>query len=272
MAGATNWWQYSIWQGFKWTWSNLTGHSGVDIGAPCGTVITSPVNGTVIDAGMHPWGGQIDVLTNIPGYGQVVLSWLHTSEEDVTSGPVVAGQAIGKSGQPPPGAGYGSGCHIHFEMTQGNQSPYINSPSPQHATAAEHPIDPTGFLSTLGSSGTVLGTTVGQASATAIAQACGTAPDPNNYVGGKLNPQWLVLQAQYNACVLAVNSGVGQTVVSAATTWSDVAAALGSWLTNPLRVVKLVAGLLLIGAAAFGAFASSSGGQNVIKQTARALA
>src|SRR5579859_6180797 len=113
---AQPWYQYPIWQGFKWTPSDTHAHSGVDIGDPYGTVVTAPMSGTIISQGIEPWGGQVNELVSGPS-GPEVISFLHLSMLSPTTGHVQAGARIGSTGTPPPG--YGSGAHLHFELTHG---------------------------------------------------------------------------------------------------------------------------------------------------------
>lgn len=140
---ATPWWAYPIEQGFKWTRSNVAAHSGIDIAAPFGTLVTAVLPGKIIGASFHPWGGQVDELVTIAGHS-FVLSWLHLSQIGVRIGErVTTGESLGKSGTPPPG--YGKGPHIHFEVTNGTVAPYTTY-NPQHPTGTSYPVNPLNVL------------------------------------------------------------------------------------------------------------------------------
>ena len=142
------WYDGDILQGFKWSRSNLKGHSGDDIAAPIGTNITATMPGTVVSKGMEPWGGQTNELVWVGG-APYVMSWLHESAlpEAAPGSHVNVGQSMGLSGEPPPGAGYGSGAHIHFEISHGSLPPYMSSYGPTHPTADNYPVDPSSWLS-----------------------------------------------------------------------------------------------------------------------------
>ena len=146
------WWQANITQGFKWTPKNTTAHSGVDFAMPTGTPLMSPTIGTIRDAQYEPWGYQVDEVTNIPGYGTVTESYLHMSSLAVHRGDVVyPGKELGKSGSPPDPK-YGNGPHLHFEMTTGANSPYIDY-SPHNPTDSQHPLDPMPFVNAVRAAG-----------------------------------------------------------------------------------------------------------------------
>jgi hypothetical protein len=66
-------------------------------------------NGTVINAG---WGGAYGYRIEIDHGNGYVTTYNHLSRIDVTSGKVIAGQEIGKSGT----TGNTTGPHLHFEV------------------------------------------------------------------------------------------------------------------------------------------------------------
>ena len=96
-------------------WFNKpVGHGGLDMAAPCGTNIKSPVNGTVIgdgeDAGYI--GGKYVIVkqTAKPNY-EFYMG--HMSSNNVVRGQSVKqGQVVGKVGK----TGYATGCHVHFQI------------------------------------------------------------------------------------------------------------------------------------------------------------
>ncbi len=90
-------------------------HAGVDIGAPYGTPIYAPADGTVwaaTDAGTTGYG-QYVILSHDNGYTTVCA---HMSKRAVTAGQRVSqGQVIGYVGS----SGTSTGPHIHFEVRIG---------------------------------------------------------------------------------------------------------------------------------------------------------
>jgi len=106
-------------------------HSGVDIAAPVGTPVYSPINGVVTLVDTGPVGGKQIHVTN-----EVIMSptekfrvdyhFLHLSEWLVKRGDkVIRGQKIGKVGA----TGQVTGPHLHFGMkidgTYINSEPFI---------------------------------------------------------------------------------------------------------------------------------------------------
>ncbi len=100
-------------------------HSGIDIGAPQGTSIYAPSDGTVEDTGWGDLGeGNYIVISHIPGdsneYRQYCpdenwtkyyhLDSIEVEEEDE----VTQGQLIGKVGD----TGNATGYHLHFEIRE----------------------------------------------------------------------------------------------------------------------------------------------------------
>ena len=137
-----NWFNFPILQGFKWSRSNTTAHSGIDLSMPPGSMIAAPMPGTIVSSGKHAWGGQVDEQVTIAGQ-PYVLSWLHLSGETVRPGQQVqAGQLLGYSGSAP--AGYYSGPpsaanHTHFEVTHGTVPPYTGY-NPHNPTSQSYPV------------------------------------------------------------------------------------------------------------------------------------
>lgn len=136
-----DWFNRPVWQGFLYSPSNPSGHSGIDLGMPVGTPLTALLPGTVISENEHlPWGGQLNIQSDYPGVGQIVVTYLHNSKHAKKAGDVVkAGQIVAYSGEPP-SPQYGKGAHCHFEVSRGNQPPYMGHNGPSN------PIDPTFLL------------------------------------------------------------------------------------------------------------------------------
>lgn len=136
---ASPWYAYGVTQGFHWTPATPKAHSGIDLGMPLGTPLTALLPGTIISAGMEPWGGQVNIQSSWPGIGPIVVSYLHASKLLAGAGASVKpGQIVALSGEPP-SPQYGNGPHCHFEVSTGTQPPYMGHVGPSS------PIDG-GFL------------------------------------------------------------------------------------------------------------------------------
>lgn len=152
---AQQWYQYQITQGFKWSWTNQAGHSGIDLGMPVSTIITCPVSGIVVGNSYHAWGGQVDVKFTSGGK-TLVVSFLHLSQiatDLKINGPVSVGTILGYSGGVNRGAHptapqYSTGPHLHFELTYGAIPPYTTY-NPQRSSNAHHPLDPATMLANI---------------------------------------------------------------------------------------------------------------------------
>ncbi len=99
-------------------------HSGLDIGAPCGTPIKAAGTGTILSAGFNSGGyGNMTLINH--GNGMSTL-YGHQSSIVVSAGQsVTQGQVIGYVGS----TGKSTGCHLHFEVRVGG-----------------NPVDPNGYL------------------------------------------------------------------------------------------------------------------------------
>lgn len=251
----TRWWEFH--QGprvFEWHTGAIYKHSGIDLQAPCDTDITAPVEGTIVHSGVQPWGGQIDLATDkVPGYGPIIISFLHTKRQYVQAGDVVIpGESLGASGQPPPGGKYGGGCHIHFEVTHGVNAPYDSgkySPS-SNPDANQHPMNPAPLLQWLldghappdqGHGGEDSPPPPGSN------PNCGDPPQPGDYRFGTSDPQYLFALAIYTSCL----SNSGPASQAAATGGligqaSSLLGGIGQWILNPIRIVKMLLGIGLV--------------------------
>ena len=117
-----------ITSGFGYRTDPITGatayHSGLDIGAPCGTPIKAAGTGVILSAGFNDGGyGNMTLINH--GNGMSTL-YGHQSSIIVSEGQsVTQGQVIGYVGS----TGKSTGCHLHFEVRVGG-----------------NPVDPTGYL------------------------------------------------------------------------------------------------------------------------------
>ena len=117
-----------ITSGFGYRTDPVTGatafHSGLDIGAPCGTPIKAAGTGVILSAGFNSGGyGNMTLINH--GNGLSTL-YGHQSSIIVSAGQsVTQGQVIGYVGS----TGKSTGCHLHFEVRVGG-----------------NPVDPTGYL------------------------------------------------------------------------------------------------------------------------------
>jgi Peptidase family M23 len=222
-------------QAFFWTWGNEKAHSGIDLPDSCGTPLTAILPGKVIIAGQYPcYGGQVSIQSTFAGQ-PIVYTYLHGQSHNVKVGDTVhPGQLIGYSGAPV-AAACGGGCHVHFEVEHGTQAPYTGGP-PQNSSASNYPINPvpllayavTGKISAGGTPASPLTTKTGSSTTTladSSASKSSTCTPPTS-----VNPaDWI----QYLACQFLGNVG-------------SLAATVGPWL-NPIRIAKLVVGVLLVG-------------------------
>jgi murein DD-endopeptidase MepM/ murein hydrolase activator NlpD len=117
-----------ITSGFGYRTDPVTGltafHSGIDIGAACGTPIEAAGTGVVITAGWNSGGyGNMTLINH--GNGLSTLYGHQSSIIVTASQSVTQGQVIGYVGS----TGKSTGCHLHFEVR-------VNGT----------PVDPTGYL------------------------------------------------------------------------------------------------------------------------------
>lgn len=130
---AKPWWQFPTSQGF-----GQNGETGNDIATPFHTPVATPFGGVVTAAGYHPYGGEVDVATTIPGFGRITEYFLHLdsiSSNIIAGAQVSAGELLGLSGGENPGypgalhpalPAYSSGPHIEFGLINasgGNPNP-----------------------------------------------------------------------------------------------------------------------------------------------------
>jgi murein DD-endopeptidase MepM/ murein hydrolase activator NlpD len=84
-------------------------HTGLDFRSKSGATVLAAANGTIISAG---WGGAYGYRIEIDHGNGYITTYNHLSKIDRTSGAVIAGQDIGKSGS----TGNTTGPHLHFEV------------------------------------------------------------------------------------------------------------------------------------------------------------
>lgn len=92
-------------------------HAGTDIGAPCGTPIFAAAAGRVVKAGAASGYGNLITLDH---GGGTTSRYAHMYNDGVLAqvgATVAAGQQIAVVGS----SGTSTGCHLHFEVRQGEQ-------------------------------------------------------------------------------------------------------------------------------------------------------
>ena len=90
-------------------------HNGVDIAAPTGTKIVSPVSGRVQRVWDHPKGGKSMSIVNGAG---MRFGFAHLSKRLVKEGdPVHEGQEVAEVGS----TGASTGPHLHFTVSINNE-------------------------------------------------------------------------------------------------------------------------------------------------------
>ncbi|MDQ1586602.1 MAG: hypothetical protein QOH80_1967 [Actinomycetota bacterium] len=92
-------------------------HDGTDFGVPCGTPVHAAASGTVIQAALvGGYGNQLVIDHGLMRGAGIATSYSHLSRFVVYGGHVRRGQVIAYSGggEGMYGAGYSTGCHLHF--------------------------------------------------------------------------------------------------------------------------------------------------------------
>jgi Peptidase family M23 len=231
-------------QGFLWTWSNEKAHSGIDLPDSCGTPMTAALPGKVVVAGQYPcYGGQVSVQSTFLGQ-PIVYTYLHGQSHNVQVGDTVkAGQLLGYSGAPI-AAACGGGCHVHFEVEHGTQAPYTGGP-PQNSNAQNYPINPVPLLAYLATNKLPAGGSSVAASSTPLSATSTTTSgfDWGSFLSGIAgfftNPASILTGLATNDPTTQLEAGLGN---------------FGSWILTPIRLIKLVAGGLLLVVSLWGTF------------------
>ena len=94
-----------------------TGHSGIDIGVPIGTLVKTIADGTVVAAngGMRGYGNGVFIDHGMINGKHVVSEYGHLIEFEVKVGDKVKqGQVIAKSGN----TGISTGPHLHLTIRE----------------------------------------------------------------------------------------------------------------------------------------------------------
>lgn len=89
-------------------------HTGTDFSAGCGTAITAPLGGRVIEAGWNDAYGWRTVVSH-GKVGGVLLTTTYNHQADLgvaVGDELAAGDVLGSAGS----TGYSTGCHLHFEL------------------------------------------------------------------------------------------------------------------------------------------------------------
>lgn len=141
-----HWWLAHITQGFH-PKSNPA-HGGIDFGIGFHTPLAALLGGSVYRAGYYPWGGELDLNTNLPGYGHGLENYTHLdwiNPAFMHAGAFVpSGAVVGLSGGENPGypgglhpaqRRFSSGPHFHYNWFVSrpwahddlNPTPFINS-------------------------------------------------------------------------------------------------------------------------------------------------
>ena len=95
-----------------WIWS-LGWHTGIDFDVPTGSTVVAAADGVIVRSG---WAGAYGNRIEIDHGNGFVTTYNHMSRIEKTSGAVVAGEEIGKSGA----TGNITGPHLHFEVLKGD--------------------------------------------------------------------------------------------------------------------------------------------------------
>lgn len=184
------WYCNAFGESYGQSYQGSTEH-GQDLNEPFHTNIFTPLGGVVTDASYHGWGGQVGILTQVPGLGKVVEYIQHLDVINPSLKPgssIAAGQSVGLSGGQLSGgshpnlAQYSSGPHIEF----GFDAPWVAGSQPGMPQFPN--TNPIGFLNQLrtgqvsgsgssSSSGTQQCDPVTEAMCAALLTANGTMPD-----------------------------------------------------------------------------------------------
>ena len=120
---------HEYWAGF----GDGRGHQGADVGAACGTPLVSIAAGTLTKSAYHPRAGNYLVIDLARSTQDI--AYMHMTEPTTlrVGSKLSAGQVVGYVGD----TGNASGCHLHFELWEGE---YYGGGAP---------IDPMPFLKSL---------------------------------------------------------------------------------------------------------------------------
>lgn len=207
-----DWWEYGVGRAHDPRDNAGGGELGVDVSTPVGTPIRSPWAGTVTYVGMNSnTGGIVKIATNIPGIGPVYEYYLHLNQINVTRGQQInSSTVLGLSGGLQPGAG--RWAHTEFGLFKDQR--YANQ---YWGFQTGSTLDPTSVYDALRKGLYTLG------------QPPGVTPPANGPVAPVSSPVPIV-----GPIIDWLNQFTGQ-----------FAGTIG-WLSNPIRILKLVAGAMTI--------------------------
>ncbi len=262
------WWENHITKRFMGGWSG-SGENGVDIGMPQGTPVYALSGGRIVGHGYYGGGGVVSVQ-EAPGrvwYYQ----HLDLNEPGIESGAtrqVAPGQLVGWSGGQLSGGNHPSSSRFsggpHIEV--GINAPWGGIWGPKDIKGPN--IDPWPSISALGR-GAGTGTTGTPAEPRAVTQQTTQTDCPNavtiayvmawsanSHLSDVAPPgtDWSLDALVAAGCIPVASgaySGVN-TVVTAADIWNQIQSMFGTlftWLKDPLRILKLVGGGLILLAA-----------------------
>jgi len=120
---------HEYWAGF----GDGRGHEGADVGAACGTPLVAVAAGTLTKSAYHPRAGNYLVIDLARSTQDI--AYMHMTDPTTVrvGSKVSAGQVVGFTGD----TGNASGCHLHFELWEGE---YYGGGAP---------VDPIPFLKSL---------------------------------------------------------------------------------------------------------------------------
>jgi len=242
------WYCNAFGESYGQSYQGSTEH-GQDLNEPFHTNIFTPLGGVVTDTSYHGWGGQVGILTQVPGLGKVVeyIQHLDVIDPNVKVGsPIAAGQSVGLSGGQLSGGShpnlpqYSSGPHIEF----GFDAPWVAGVQPGMPQFPN--TNPVGFLNQL---------RTGQVSGSGGSSGCDPS-DPCTGCGPKGSAAYLSCLAASVATqgigTMPACASCGTTVVQDVANSANPFAPIAQDLQNPewwMRVgIGVVAVVIIIGA------------------------
>lgn len=97
-------------------------HSGIDLGAPCGTDVLASADGIVYEVGFSPTGlGNYVYIKHETEQGVMYTAYGHMLDNSIVvekEQPIVLGTKIGQVGS----TGASTGCHLHYMIMKGKIS------------------------------------------------------------------------------------------------------------------------------------------------------
>jgi murein DD-endopeptidase MepM/ murein hydrolase activator NlpD len=242
----TAWYNYQEWNNYGQQYSGiLYPVNGDDIATPYNTPITALFSGTVVKQYYDPSGGTVIIQADNPGQlkGVQYYYYAHLDSTPVYAGVHVnAGQEIGRSGgqlqggQHPASAAYSTGPHIMIGESHTSGIPY----TPDTLTPELNPHWMIDYAR-----GSASASNTGLTSLTGIfpSAACQCPAGSTPYWDTK---RWTCRNAQGQSVPCS-----NDTQVNANADFLSALSDLVPWIGKPVRIIKLVFGILLIGSAIF---------------------